>query len=229
MNDPLKILIADDDNLNRILLSKLIQKFGVECETAPNGSEALSVFELSHFDAVFLDINMPVMSGPECASEIIRIAPDRKPLLVCISADEKGPETSMFDYFLLKPFNTDEIRDLLDALTSALKSEMSYDFEEVIRIIGLDKETMQMLMDEFFSVMTEELENLKKAVAERNSDMITHVAHKMKGAAAGMMVENLRNLCSEMQNVNKSDIRLVRLLLVQIGCCFSRFRGLFTK
>lgn len=84
-----------------------------------------------------------------------------------------------------------------------------------------------MLVGEFISVMDEEIENLEKAVAERDSEMITHCAHKMKGAAANMMVEDVRKYCGEMQRADKSDAAVLQRIMSSIRVTYGEFRAIF--
>jgi HPt (histidine-containing phosphotransfer) domain-containing protein len=83
-----------------------------------------------------------------------------------------------------------------------------------------------MLMEEFLSVMDEELENLKNAVQADDGDMIKHYAHKMKGAAANMMVEDVREYCHQLQDADKSDKQLVAELYANIERTYGEFKAL---
>ncbi|WP_303850089.1 response regulator [Seleniivibrio woodruffii] len=226
-----KLLIADDDKMNRILLSKLMQKLGAECSLAENGQEALDIALTGNFDAVLLDINMPFIQGPDCAEKIRADFADRNekpPVLVCISADNDFSDSPLFDYSLSKPFMSDDISQFLHAVEECCE-DIKYDITQVSEIIGLDSETMLMLMEEFIAVMDEEILNLRDSVFAGDKEIITHVAHKMKGAAAGMMVLRLQELCASMQTAEKSDRNRIKLLLIQIICCYSKFRALFTS
>ncbi|WP_203294831.1 PAS domain-containing protein [Maricaulis parjimensis] len=66
-----RVLVVDDVETNRIVAAALVSKAGYEVETACNGQEAIDCLECSEFDAVFMDIQMPVMSGDD-AIAIIR-------------------------------------------------------------------------------------------------------------------------------------------------------------
>lgn len=104
-----------------------------------------------------------------------------------------------------------------------------YSIEKVAEHIGLDVDTMKMLLDEFIDVMDEEVAHLEKAVDSGDAEMIKHYAHKMKGASANMMVEDMRHFCSELQNADKSDKALVADLLDNIRKSYAEFRGLFRQ
>ncbi|MBD5099184.1 MAG: response regulator [Clostridiales bacterium] len=70
----LHILVVDDIEVNRIILTKILTTLGAECETACDGQEALEKFERSQpgqYDIIFMDVQMPVLNGYE-ASRAIR-------------------------------------------------------------------------------------------------------------------------------------------------------------
>jgi PAS domain S-box-containing protein len=68
---PLKILIADDNEMNRTIIARLLKRQGHTVHEAHDGPEALRKWEQEPFDAVLMDIQMPVMNGIE-ATRIIR-------------------------------------------------------------------------------------------------------------------------------------------------------------
>jgi signal transduction histidine kinase/ActR/RegA family two-component response regulator len=67
---PLKILIAEDNRINRLLLGKILEKAGHKVVFAMNGVEALQLWENNGYDLLLMDLQMPVMDGLEAAREI---------------------------------------------------------------------------------------------------------------------------------------------------------------
>jgi len=65
-----KILVVDDDPINRKLIVRILSKKGFESLEATNGLEALNQLENNNIDLIFLDIVMPVMDGMEFLKEI---------------------------------------------------------------------------------------------------------------------------------------------------------------
>jgi CheY-like chemotaxis protein len=59
----LRILAADDNATNRLVLTTLLEPMGVDAHVVKDGAEAVEVFQTADFDVVFLDINMPEMNG----------------------------------------------------------------------------------------------------------------------------------------------------------------------
>lgn len=112
-----RVLVADDDKMNRIMISRLIEKIGAECKTADDGKSAMEMSRSDVFDIIFLDFNMPVFSGEECARMIKSEYTERDvkmPLVVGISADEEHSENPLFDKFLTKPFTLVMLQEIIN-------------------------------------------------------------------------------------------------------------------
>ena len=71
LKSPLRVLIVDDQPINRMVIKSLLKKHFVEVVEAEDGSAAVSVCEQNSFDLVFMDMQMPVMDGTE-ATRILR-------------------------------------------------------------------------------------------------------------------------------------------------------------
>ena len=107
-----KILWADDEiNLLKPHILLLNEK-GYHVTTFTNGNDALSAFEKEHFDLVFLDENMPGMSGLETLSAIKNIRSDVPVVLITKSEEENLMEDaigSKIDDYLIKPVNPKQV------------------------------------------------------------------------------------------------------------------------
>ncbi|NOQ15538.1 MAG: SpoIIE family protein phosphatase [Methyloprofundus sp.] len=106
----MKILIVDDQKVNRLLLKKILEKTGSELLFAENGLEAVSVFQQDKPDLILMDMMMPIMDGAEAVQKIRAIKVEKNVQIIVISAlsDEasvvKGLNAGANDY-IGKPFN----------------------------------------------------------------------------------------------------------------------------
>ncbi|MDY7001631.1 MAG: ATP-binding protein, partial [Thermodesulfobacteriota bacterium] len=66
----LKVLVAEDNPVNRIFAVKLLEKFGYKVTAVENGKQVLEVLAKERFDVVFMDVQMPVMDGLEAAKAV---------------------------------------------------------------------------------------------------------------------------------------------------------------
>jgi HPt (histidine-containing phosphotransfer) domain-containing protein len=103
----------------------------------------------------------------------------------------------------------------------------NYDLQVVADTIGIDIETMEMLTEEFLNVMDEEMASLGKAIEANDGEMITHLAHKMKGACASMMIEPLRTNMETLQKIDKSEKEQIKGLYESSVPEYATFRAKF--
>ena len=116
---PLRILLAEDNELNLQLMRLMFQQLGFAFEVATNGQEAYDMVKSKEFDVVLMDVQMPVMNGLE-ATIAIRALPDRKDLIIIgLSANvfeedqQKALDIGMDDY-LTKPIRLAVLADKLE-------------------------------------------------------------------------------------------------------------------
>ncbi len=66
----LRLLVAEDNPVNQMLVARLIEKQGHTCRIAENGQQALKLLETEQFDCVLMDVQMPIMNGIEATAAI---------------------------------------------------------------------------------------------------------------------------------------------------------------
>ena len=123
---PLNILIVDDSATMRTMIRRVIDLTELPIGTlyeATNGLEALHILETCMVDAVFTDINMPVMSGYELLTEIARREAWKDILRIVISTDgsrlrqEEVRELNV-NLYIRKPFRPEVVRNVLSRIAS---------------------------------------------------------------------------------------------------------------
>jgi CheY-like chemotaxis protein len=117
----LNVLVVDDNQINRLLISKVLSRWGITMEFAENGEQAVEKIENNHnLDVVLMDVHMPVMDGVE-ATRIIRSKSEpfyqQLPIIaltasMLISEINEINECGMNDY-VLKPFDPKGLFDKL--------------------------------------------------------------------------------------------------------------------
>ena len=116
-----KILVAEDNINNQLLIRIILEKFGLNVVIVGNGKLAVERYKKEKFDLIFLDINMPVMDGLE-AIKHIRIYEQEvemyTPTVALTANSIKGDKDKYLkegmDNYLSKPINTDELLKILD-------------------------------------------------------------------------------------------------------------------
>lgn len=83
---PMKILIAEDNLVNQKLIIRMLQRYGYEPQVVNNGKEAVEYNAAYSPDLIFMDIQMPVLSGLQ-ATQQIRNLPGKQPVIVALTAN----------------------------------------------------------------------------------------------------------------------------------------------
>src|SRR5512138_2340922 len=105
-----RLLVVDDNKVNRILLARGLEQDGHQVETAENGRRALEKLRLEPFDLILLDIEMPEMNGYQVL-EICLQDPELReiPVIMTSSLDELGSVVKCIELgaedYLNKPLN----------------------------------------------------------------------------------------------------------------------------
>ncbi len=204
----LRVLVAEDNSSNQLLISILLEKLNCTCTIANNGQEALEALASGgKFDVVLMDMQMPVMDGIN-ATIAIRALPGLagKLPIIALTADamngvrDKVLDAGMNDY-LSKPI---DVRALTKALahwgnisrqqslyvleaseentgiaTPALIDELV--LNSMAEVLG-EQKTAE-LLNEFWPTVEEKLVELRQALGAKNESRILALAHELKGSA----------------------------------------------
>lgn len=113
-----KVLLVEDDHLNRLFQEKYLRTFDMQVESAANGRDALQILKNRSFDIVIMDIQMPELDGYETTRMIRNEQKWRDLPIIALTAHgllgerEKCLAAGMNDY-LSKPFRPEQLRDIL--------------------------------------------------------------------------------------------------------------------
>jgi CheY-like chemotaxis protein len=124
----LRILVAEDNRVNQMLIRQVLERSGHEVVLARNGREAVEQWRSRHFDAIFMDVNMPEMDGLEAARQIraeeLRSGAAESPvpiiaLTACAMAEDRVrcQQSGMSD-FLEKPLDRRRLQQILDQVSA---------------------------------------------------------------------------------------------------------------
>lgn len=119
---PLKILVAEDNNMNQLLATKMFKKIGYIIEIANNGREAVDMTAKYNYDLVFMDIHMPEMDGIEATERILNSERPKVPIIIAMTANAvKEAEAEYLQLgmkdIITKPFTIEQLKKTLEKWT----------------------------------------------------------------------------------------------------------------
>jgi two-component system sensor histidine kinase/response regulator len=115
----LRMLIAEDDNMNILVLTKFVQRWGVITDVAKNGREAVDKCMEGTYDVILMDMFMPVMNGIEASVEIRKF--NTTTPIFALTADassdtQENAKTAGINDVITKPFKPEELFEKLSAV-----------------------------------------------------------------------------------------------------------------
>jgi hypothetical protein len=125
---PARVLVVEDNRVNRLLAVRMLNSLGCEAAAAENGSDAVEMVRNADYDAIFMDLDMPVMDGI-AATRLIRQLPGRERLPIyaltanALESDRVRCQQAGMNGFLAKPYEKAAVTRILGEVSSGVKTE----------------------------------------------------------------------------------------------------------
>ncbi len=122
-----RVLVAEDNRINRMLITTYLEKFGLQFTTAENGTEAVEAASRNFFDLILMDIHMPQMDGIEATRAIRKLAPPHGEVpIIALTAnamrgDKEKYMAAGMDEYVSKPINAADLYGKINALIARKK------------------------------------------------------------------------------------------------------------
>lgn len=242
----IKILVVDDDDLNRRMMKVLLGREGYDVDLAANGMEALDAVKYHHYHMVFMDLQMPVMDGVEASRRIREWERDSLHTFIVALTASYLPEEGQrlyeagIDNYISKPFELEHIQRMLQYVSDkrtesrvAQKpplSEMPLSHEMLdvslgLRRVGGDAEVYRELLADFVHELPAKLESIRSHFLERDLSMLGRAAHNLKGVAANLGAMKLSESAAKLdKQCNDGYTESIEGLILEIQEVGSRLR-----
>lgn len=182
-----RILVAEDDEAQRFMLSEALSREGYEVVCARDGAEAVERVRTEDFDVALMDIRMPRLDGIEALRQIRSMRPELLVIMITAFGSQdvamRAIREGAYDYFT-KPFNLDELRLVvrraveknalrrqLTALEHQLRDRLSFD-----RLIG-QSAPMQRVFDLVRKVVTSDVTVLITGESGTGKELVAQAIH----------------------------------------------------
>ena len=246
-----RILVVDDDDVNRKVALHWLRRAGFRVNIAQDGLEALELLREHRFHLVLMDTQMPEMDGFE-TTEAIRALdePLRSiPIIAVTAAALRGDREACLargmDDFMSKPIDPHHLVWLVEehVWPTEERQSLSADFQSVEptqldRLSGdspMDVEgAIEMLADaglwrELLSIYLRttrtRIKQISKAVDEGAIDTIRAHAHALKGSSAVLSAEAMRSLCAQLEDVSGDSTQKSAYLVKRLREEFARLEA----
>jgi len=215
------ILVVDDEEYNRCLFKKILDRWKFKFRLAENGIEALEVLKEEKYDLLFMDVRMPGIDGLKTTQfirEEMKISESDMPVVFISAASmnedlEKYKKAGM-NAFLQKPF-TEEM--LLSAILEVTGNKSESDFNEagiinnkpgrdgnldlhnLYHLSGGDEEFVKQMLFSFITTTEKGLNELKEAVTKQQLESAADISHKIQPPCRHIGAMDLYNLLNKIE------------------------------
>lgn len=197
----IKILVVEDNVTNQKFISEMLKKLECIADIAGSGNEALELLMKNKYEIIFMDLQMPGISGEETTRIIRHNLKIDTPVIALTASAIQGYKDSalacgMNDY-ITKPVVIDQIKKAIrkwgpekdgsiDLFMPKPQSNNEYNFDRSILINQLegDKVMFEHIINIFLNDISKEFADLRKAISDKDAGKIKACSHKIKGASA---------------------------------------------
>jgi two-component system sensor histidine kinase BarA len=173
-----RLLVAEDNDFNRLYITRLLEDHGVTTDSAVNGQQAVEMALQNNYDLILMDVHMPVLDGIEATSRIHHELADNCPPVVAVTADvfaNKSKELleNGFSECLLKPIDEEM---LFDTINKVCASDILVVTDETTPATIADDEHDSALLDHVRHIPPDLLEKLIQELPEHIVAIQHHLA-----------------------------------------------------
>ena len=221
----IRLLVTEDDPVGQIVIMKLLAKLGYNADLAVSGPEVLEALARYDYSLVFMDCQMPEMSGIEVTARIRDTASatiNHSIPIIAITADtltgsrEKCLAAGMDDY-LSKPLETNALKAVLAKWLPGSTPEEQHCFHAgsmTKRHESLSREIAQLFVAKAPLYLT----RMRSSLSESDQDGVKLYAHSLKGAAITVGADRISSCAEEIEALAmRNDMKTVDQLIEHLA------------
>ena len=237
----LGILVVDDDDLNRSMISIMLTQQGYPADFATNGAEALEAVQRRKYDLIFMDLMLPDMNGRDVARRIREWEAGRfrVPIVALTAYDLPGQPLELLkagmDDYLFKPYNGRQLARLIRLYTGVEAQEQSaaasgervhiadseasvLDYESALEDLSNNMEDYTSLLGDFIASLPGRLARMQEDYRTAAFEELARECHNLKSISAGLGAAQLSRYVTQLERLaNQRDVPAAGELLEQVG------------
>jgi len=223
---PARILVVDDGNTNRRLIGLMLSRAGATVLTAENGEVAVAMAAQEPFDAILMDMQMPVLDGYSAARKLREMG-NTAPIIAltahAMAGDEKKCLAAGCTGYLTKPIQSDRLIERLrqvlppsgtqpaasgaQSAASPAPPPASPEAEPLVSSLPADDPDFREIIGEFIEIFHQKLSAMEEALAREDLDDLAALAHWLKGSGGTAGFDTLTLSAKRIEKLAKQHQR----------------------
>lgn len=207
-DEPVRVLVAEDDETNRLLLHTLLTRAGYAVDTVADGPAAVAAARARTYALVLLDVELPGLTGPAVAREL-RQGGEQAALIAFTGHVETAVharcKAAGIDLVLTKPIAPAQLRD---AVAQALRERAGPVDLQVVRAFHTsdDPGFVPRVIDVFLQEVARDADTLR--APDLDPQAAARLAHRLKGSADSLGARRLARRCQALLDAARAGLPL---------------------
>lgn len=218
----LRILLAEDNDINRLYATSIIKMWECQTDTAENGYVALEKVRNNEYDIILMDVQMPVMDGYE-ATKAIRMggSPKNKIPIIALTANATAGDLEKclaagMNECIGKPFTPEilfaalvkysQLKNIKSELNASPVNERVIDLTHLKKISNNNEEFVSDIVASFVKSIPGSVEEIKSLQLKKNWLQIEKTVHKIKPTLAMVGMIAAREIAVEIESLTKQEL-----------------------
>jgi two-component system sensor histidine kinase/response regulator len=227
------VLLVEDNEINQQVAKEILEGAGLKITLANDGQEAVNAVKEHEYDAVLMDVQMPVMDGYTASREIRKDVRFRELPIIAMTANamagdrEKSLEAGMNDH-VAKPIDTNELfstlakwiepgdgKIQLDSAKDRLEEKAEREDDsmtelpgisvaEGLKKVGGNEKFYQKLLLQFLDTNRDSANEIREALEKKDQSLAVRLAHTVKGVAGTLGAGELAQVAGELEKTLKT-------------------------
>ncbi|MCB1604946.1 MAG: response regulator [Gammaproteobacteria bacterium] len=204
-----RVLVVDDNQINRQYFSMALKKIDCDVFIAENAASAIELATSENFDLILMDIRMPTMSGDVAAKEIKTLQNHKNTPIVSTSAEvSQETQAPVFSDFLLKPISPQQLKDCVEKYCShvLMDSEINvFNRQQAMKFCYNDESILEKLIEMFLAELPEKFKLLESSIYSENFKESSDIIHKLRGSCRTCAANELDSKLEELSETIKTE------------------------
>ncbi len=249
-------LIVEDNIVNQHLMEAMLAQKEIKSKIVGNGQIALDEIKTGAvYDIIFMDINMPVMNGIEATHLIIKYEEENNlehTPIVALTANAVAGDKEKFlsegmDSYIPKPFEEYMLDEVLNKYIRSekknkkyteeekkkdniIEEDFKYSIEDSAKALGLKLPIFKTILKTFFNSIDKDLKELENSILNKDLEKTRNIAHKIKGAAGNLKINNIYEITKDIELSAKEGIALnYKLKFEKLLICVKEIKKVYEE
>jgi len=214
------VLVAEDNEMNRLVIETTLAPYQLNLHFAINGKEAIDLLVREEMDLILMDVQMPIMDGIEATHYIRNELKSKVPIIALTANVLKGDTESYIkagmNDSVPKPFEEAEILDKLLLWLTDIKAnhststqmegdvtliDSSYSLEKLKEISRGSEEFISKMTAIFIEQTSRSVLEMREAEQNKDYDKIRKIAHKLRPSLDNLNIESLYDVARKLEKI----------------------------